>query len=178
MKPFKTREIALLIGVTATRVRQLAHEGVLVRRGRDEFDGPQSVAGYMAFKERRLVDELGGPGSMAGERRKLVSERARMAQLERERMEAKLVPANQVAGAFSAMAGALRSHLLSLPAKLAAKLGMATNAVERQAILTTGIHEALEHLSGMTVGVEPDPDAEPPPTESTTDDATDEGKPK
>ena len=52
----KTAELALLLGLTPRRINQLAEEGVTVRTGHGEFDGPASVRNYIASIANKAKD--------------------------------------------------------------------------------------------------------------------------
>ncbi|MDB5596256.1 MAG: hypothetical protein JWM36_3217 [Hyphomicrobiales bacterium] len=43
------RRLAQILGLTAARVRQLASDGVIPRKGRDLFDLEGAIAGYVGF---------------------------------------------------------------------------------------------------------------------------------
>jgi len=93
-------------------------------------------------------------GGYGAERAKLTAEKARLAELERLERECALVPADQVAATWDGLAGVIRTKLLALPAKCAARVGMARNAVEVQAILKAEVHELLMELPGTAVRVD------------------------
>jgi hypothetical protein len=100
-----------------------------------------------------------GHGSYATERARWVAEKARLAELERLEREGALVPADQVAETWNALAHLIRTRPLALPAKCAVRVGMARNAVEVQAILKVEVREVLTELSSTAVRREGGSDA-------------------
>ena len=93
-------------------------------------------------------------GSYTHERARLTAEKAKLAEMERLEREGKLVPVEQVEQVWGALSGVIRTRLLALPAKCAARLGMAKNAIEAQAILKAEVHELLKELAGTVVRVD------------------------
>lgn len=150
MRTLKTKEIAELLGLTQQRCRQLADESVLVRLASNAFDGPASVRSYMQYREKKLTDDLGGPGSLNAERRKLVAERARIAEIERAKLEGELVPAAQIGPVWAAGIDVIRTRMLAMPSKIAAKLGMCTTTAERQEVVRREVYDALTEVSQTT----------------------------
>ena len=104
------------------------------------------MAKYCAHLRDQLVSS-GGGSTVTLERAAWLRERTCIARLERQRLEAHLLPRDQVEKTWLIVAGIIRAKFLALPASMAVKLGTTRNAVERQKMLTESVHDILRELS-------------------------------
>jgi phage terminase Nu1 subunit (DNA packaging protein) len=148
-----TSDLATILGVSSRRVAQLVEEKILIRTARGTFDLGEAVRNYVAYRERRIAARLGA-GEMHKARQRYLLARAKNAEIAAEERIGKLVPADQVETSFVAIAGAVRSHLLAIPAKVAARAGMCKTAVEVKALLQAEITEALSELALTKVSID------------------------
>jgi len=147
-----TADLAKVFGISTRRIAQLVEERVLVRTARGMFDLGEAVRSYLSYREQRLAVKLGA-GPLHEARRRYLEARTRTAELAAEERVGKLVPADQVEASFAAVVTAVRSHLLAVPAKVAARAGMCKTAVEVKALLQAEIAEALSELALTKVSV-------------------------
>src|SRR5579859_949158 len=106
----------------------------------------------IAFRLER--DNTGGL-DLEEERARLASEQADKAAMENRRMRRELLPASQVQTQLERLFGAIRSHLLALPTKLAPQVLVRPELPAVQAALRDGIHVALHDLERFELTDEP-----------------------
>jgi phage terminase Nu1 subunit (DNA packaging protein) len=99
-------------------------------------------------------------GSYAHERAALLAEKRAIAAMERKRLAGELVPVSQIEPAMLALANAVKTRLLVIPAKLAPQLAAMSTPAEIATLLQDEIHEALAELSRMAVVTNGDGDEE------------------
>jgi len=95
------------------------------------------------------VDELSYQQSRAKRERA----RAETAEIELALLKGDIASVSDVASKWQQVAVALRTKLLSLPTKLAAKLGACKTVIDRQAVIKKAITGALIELSDDTPGI-------------------------
>jgi phage terminase Nu1 subunit (DNA packaging protein) len=148
--------LAQLLDLTPRRLQQLAAEGVIPKTDRNRYELVDSVRGYIRYlRDRAFGPEVqDGPNdNFAKQRARLTRSRADTEELKARQLLGELVPAAQIEAAWSAVTDIMRTRLLAIPAKTAARIGMARNAVEAQAIIRTEINEALSELANVTLAV-------------------------
>jgi phage terminase Nu1 subunit (DNA packaging protein) len=149
--------LAKLINLTPRRVRQLVGEGVIpppVERGAYEL--LPSVQGYIKFLQK------GDQGdALSAQRTRLARNKADMAEIESARLKGEMAPIEQFEDAWGSVLNTIRILLLALPAKIAAKIMMARNAVEAQSIIRQEVNGILDQLSKIDVVVDPRPMVDP-----------------
>jgi len=89
-------------------------------------------------------------------RAKLASNKAQIIEMQRKRLEGELVAIADVDRAWAGMIATARSRLLAIPAKCAARVGMAGTTAEVAAILKEEVYAALNELAAK--GGRPDHD--------------------
>ena len=117
MQPVNAATLGLVLGISRSRVVNLAADGVLPRAGRGLFDLPACVQAYLRHK---LVMAKAGDVtalSLVAERSRLTKIKADAAEVESRKLAGELVPAADIEAAWLAVAGAVRSRLLVIPSK-------------------------------------------------------------
>jgi len=140
----------MLLGLSARQIATLVEQKVLKHVARGTFDAAHAVQSYVAHREKILA-ERAGRGAFGMARADLYQERAQLARLQRLEREGELVPADEVERVWLAAAGIMRGKLLSIPAKVAARLAVVQSAAEAQAIVRDEIHEVLREISNIKV---------------------------
>lgn len=143
--------LALMFGVTAMRVQQLASDGVVVRKGRGQYLLIDSVRNYLAYSKGKPKNQHDGSDSEAGRtyeahRARLTKAKADIAEIEADLKKGTTHDAAAVAAVWADMIGNARAKLLGLPTKLAGALDGLT-ITEREAIIKDGVNEALQELA-------------------------------
>ncbi len=142
-----TAELAALVGVGESRIRQLVVEGVFVRSGRNRFDTRKALLDYFLFLRDRPDDD-GGDAEFKFHRARLYKARADMGERENALANGTSFSAEAVKSVFVPMLHAFRSRALAIPSKVAPVLADCNTAHECFAVLETEIYEALTEMSG------------------------------
>jgi phage terminase Nu1 subunit (DNA packaging protein) len=85
--------------------------------------------------------------SLTAARARLTSDKARIVELQRKKLEGSLVPIDQVEALWAHQVAVARSRLLAIPAKCAARVGMEVTTAEVAEILREEVYRALDELS-------------------------------
>jgi phage terminase Nu1 subunit (DNA packaging protein) len=146
-KTVSASDLSILLGVTVQRIGQLVDHKILRREGRG-FNVADAVVAFIAHRES-VVAAKHGVGDFGKARAALYLERARMARIKRETLEATLVPALEVIAFNTSIVGAVRSRMLSIPAKAASRLVGLKTASAAEVIVRAELIEGLEELSQL-----------------------------
>jgi hypothetical protein len=133
---------ALLL--TATHVRRLANDGILPKQSNGRYLLGPCVHGYIRHLRR-------GGSAYLDERARYTRAKADAAALAAKVKAGELVPAAEVAETWGAIVSVMRTRMLAIPARVAARWGMVRSTVEAAAMVREEIHEALMILSKGTV---------------------------
>jgi phage terminase Nu1 subunit (DNA packaging protein) len=143
-------ELARLLSLTARRLSMLAAEGIIPKAKRGRYPFIASVQGYV-----RYLKEAAGEGvnndSLTKQRARLTRSKADIAELQRSRLMGEVIPANEVVAMNTSIASTVRTKLLTVPTKYAARLTMIKKPADAETILRSGIEEALEDLARLGV---------------------------
>jgi hypothetical protein len=133
---------ALLL--TATHVRRLANDGILPRQSNGRFDVRAATHGYIRHLRR-------GGAAYQEARAEYRRTKAEAAALALKLKSGELVPASEVAETWGALVTVLKTRLLAIPSRVAARWGMVRSTVEAAAMVREEICETLTILSKGTV---------------------------
>jgi phage terminase Nu1 subunit (DNA packaging protein) len=147
-----TATIAALLDLTLRRVNQLSQEGVIPRLAPGRYSVPAAVKGYIHYlRERSMQGDPKGADQVAVSRAALMKARARMATLEADQLDGRLLLRADVEKAWVAIMSAMRSRLLAIPSTTAQSIIYLTTPAQVAALLTTAISEALDDISNIPV---------------------------
>lgn len=145
--------IAKLLDMTPRRVQQLANEGIIPKpKDRGQYEIIPCVVGYI----RHLKGMLNGDaGDLASEKTRLTRAQADKTEIETAKLRGDLVSLDDAERGWSALVGAFRAKMLTLPPRAATTV---LNKSEKDAerLLTDMVSEALAELSNW----KPDDDEE------------------
>lgn len=154
--------IARLLDLTERRVQQLARDGVIPpsaqtgpERGR--YDPVGAVRGYVRFLREQAARAQSGVADFGAERARLVRAKADRAEMEAARMRDELIPAPDVAQAWTEMVASMRARLLALPDKIAPVVHETTSIAEARDAIRHAVFEALGDLAATEVRLRPPP---------------------
>ena len=133
MQPVNAATLGLVLGISRSRVVNLAADGVLPRAGRGLFDLPACVQSYVKHKLSLAKAGDGNALSLVAERSRLTKIKADNAELEIRKLAGELVPA--------------ASRLLLIPSKTAARVVALKTAAEAQALLRKELNAALSAIA-------------------------------
>jgi phage terminase Nu1 subunit (DNA packaging protein) len=143
--------LANLIDLTPRRVNQLADEGIIPRTKRGVYELAPAVRGYVHFLREFA---RGRDKTEARNKARLTGTRAEIEELKRARLAGEMIPREQVIRIWAEPAMAMRSHLLGIPSKVAARVGMCKSTIEVQALLRREIEDALSELAKINIVIE------------------------
>jgi hypothetical protein len=126
-----TAEVASLLGIVASRVRQLTTSGHIEKRGKDSITLESAVKGYLRFHR-----EEGHRTSKSASASRVQDARARDIELRTAEREGGLLEADDVLEKFAEWAGAVRAGFNALPARL-------TDDVEERSRIEAEIDDIL-----------------------------------
>jgi hypothetical protein len=131
-------ELVYLLDITSNRISQLTTDQVIQRASPGKYS-TSSVPNYIRF----LRQSGSGPAALSQARGALAVEKAALAKLTRQEREGALVPVDQVASVYARTFAAIKSRALSMPAKLASKIGMCDSAGQAEALIKSEVEEFL-----------------------------------
>lgn len=136
--------LAKLLDMTPRRVQQLANEKIIPKpKDRGQYEIVPCVVGYIKHIKGMLNGEA---GDLASEKTRLTRAQAEKTEIETARMKGELVSLADAERAWSALVGAFRAKMLTLPPRAATAV---SNKAERdtERILNDMVFEALAELS-------------------------------
>src|SRR5688500_1806228 len=139
----KTAQLALLLGLTTRRVNQLADEGVTVRAGHGEFDGPASIQNYIASVANRAKD---GEAAIDKEREeaRLKKEQADHFEFKNAKLRKELLPIDEVSRVWSEQIAEVRSGMLAVVSRVRQRVSL---SAEDASVLDREIRDAMTRLA-------------------------------
>jgi phage terminase Nu1 subunit (DNA packaging protein) len=137
-----TSELAGILGVTDSRIRQLERSGIIKKAGRGRYDLASAVQGYCAYLKEAAEKEQG-----LSEKDLLDRTRRQKIELEIQIMQGELHRAQDVERVMNDMLGAFRARCLAIPHKLAPRLLGINELPAVQAEIKKDIYDALTELS-------------------------------
>lgn len=144
-----------LLDLTPQRVNQLVNMGVIPRKERGRYELVPVVRSYVKYLRERAIkgDVQSGGDDYATHRARLTKAKADMAEMEREQMAARLLPACDVEKAWCDVVANMRTKMLAIPTNAAADTQAASNLAEAKQVLKEKVHDALAELAEMRVEV-------------------------
>lgn len=143
-----TRELAKLLGCADNTIREAARRGLLVKKGRDLFDGPASIRTYV----KHLRDVAAGRGGENGvldltaERARLAKEQADGHELKNAAQRGELLEIAEVERTWTSVLSTIRSRMLAVTSRIRQRLPHITafdaDAIDRE------IRDALTEAAG------------------------------
>lgn len=147
-----TPELAALLGVSTTRLRQLVLDGVLTRTARGQFALPAATQAYCQHMRDRVLGRS-GPDPLSGEvseQERLVRAKADLAEFELKKKRGDVVDAESVAQWWDSIIFAAKTRLLGVPSRAAPLVFGVTSLPAAQAVIENLITESLNELSAIS----------------------------
>jgi len=145
-------ECAEWLRISSRRFRELIDEGVISRADKGDYD-VKSVVGEYVDNLREVAAGRGGgiqQANKADADARKANAQAEMAELKAAEMRAALVPADEVATTLHEAVTMMKTSLLSIPAKAAARVG-AKDVARAEQVIRDAVVEALEALTRVDV---------------------------
>ena len=143
-----TSQLALILGLTDSRIRQLERSGIITKIGRGRYDLASAIQGYCAYLKESTEKQEG-----LSEKDLLDRTRRKKIELEIKIMQGELHRAEDVRRVMNDMLGVFRARCLSIPHKLAPQLVALTELPAIQSVIKKDIYEALTELSDYNPSV-------------------------
>ena len=145
-----TTELAVVLGVTARRVQQLAQDGTLptIRKGR--FLLADSVQRFNRFSSAAPVDEEDQKLEKTRRRSEvqIKASKAMVAKLEAEELKGIMHRAEDVAAATEDLVYTIRGALMALPGRLAVDVAACSTPAEASEVIRRETHKVMRELAG------------------------------
>jgi phage terminase Nu1 subunit (DNA packaging protein) len=150
---FPLETVSKLLDLTPRRVNQLVAEGVIPKAERGRYELVPVVRSYVRYLRDKAVKGDVHGDDYSTHRVRLMKVRADVMEMEKEQMENKLIPSEDVQSAWSEVVSACRAKLLSIPTKTAPEVFAANDINDVKAILKETVNEALAELANVKVEV-------------------------
>ena len=150
-----TRKLAVKLGITDNRIRQLEDDGYLTSKtesGKKKFELWDSILLYIKYKENHPAANIPFP-MMDDDARRLKADadlkeaKAAIENLKKAELEATMHRAEDVEAVITDLAATVRGELLALPGTLAVDMANAQTAAEASAMIKNAVNMILNRLS-------------------------------
>lgn len=142
-----TSELAVILGFTGRRIRQLAEDGVLYKVKDGRFNLAQSVQRYIAFlsskdKEVSATDKAKQDAEVSIKKAKAI-----ISVLEAQELQGKMHRSEDVADMTEDLVYNIRSMLIALPGRLAVDVAASNTPAEASEIIKKEVYKVMKELS-------------------------------
>lgn len=139
-----TSQLAVILGVSDSRIRQLERSGAVTKIARGKYDLPSAIQQYIkSLKEEMSDDEI----SKYEEEALWTRARRQTAELKLQIMRGELHRSEDVRRVMNNMLASFRSRILVIPTKIAPLLLGKTDINPIKATLKDALYEALNELA-------------------------------
>ena len=142
-----TSELAVVLGLTGRRIRQLAEDGVLEKIKDGKFILPKAVQKYIAFLTSKNSDVSQTEKAKQDAEVSIKKAKAVISVLEAQELQGKMHRAEDVAAMTEDLIYAIRGMLVALPGRLAVDVATAKTPAEASEIIRKEIYKAMKELS-------------------------------
>ena len=161
--------VSKILGITPRRMRDLAKDDILPPILANKIDFPTACMKYIAYIKR--LAEGGGSLSLTDERTRLTKISADRKDLQLQKEKGELLNVDIVMKLQGGVLQAIRSRILSLPAKLATLSFGSSTIAENESIIRKGVYEVLDEVRDINF-------SEVSRVGSVSDPASDDGRTK
>ena len=146
-------QISYALGLSEMRISQLVDSGVIKKVARGQYYSLESTKNYVEFLKRKTISTEQGPlQDYNTERTRLIKHKADLAELQKEQVSSKLIPAADVEIAWSTMSTNMKQRMLAIPTKVASEIFASQHNMNSiRDIVHREIVESLEELSNVQV---------------------------
>lgn len=149
--------LADLVGMNATTVSDLANKGTFIKAGRGRYDLRASIQSYVETLRRGQLGRPSANAELTAQKERLATAQANKIEMQNAQASGELIPVQDVKAEWLEIASDIRSRVLAVSSRVAAKLSMDPVAT---AALDDEIRRALGDIA----------DSSNPPIESTAHD--------
>lgn len=142
-------ELAVVLGLSSRRVRQLADEGIIQSVGKNAYNLAVSVQAYNKFLSNRLPNEedvkLEKAKKMA--ETQLKASKATVAKLQAQELQGKMHRSEDVAAMTADLIFTIRGALIALPGRLAVSVASVRSPAEASEVIKKEVHLVMRELA-------------------------------
>ncbi|HCS73030.1 MAG TPA: hypothetical protein DIW17_04055 [Clostridiales bacterium] len=140
-----TKEIALILGVTARWVQQLTQDGVLPTIGRNQYNLSETIQAYAEYRAGKIPDatEL----EKAEAELSIKKANAVIKVLEAKELQRKMHRSEDVAALTEGLVFTIKEMLLALPERLAVDISTMNKPAEAANIIRNEVYAIMKELS-------------------------------
>ena len=138
--------LAVILGITARRVRQLAQDGVITTISRGKYVLSEAIQNYVEFRFRKQVESTVDKEKNGAEL-DIKKAKAIISILEAKELQGKMHRSEDVAAMTEDLIYTIRNVLLALPGRLAVDTATAESPAEAAEIIRKEVFSAMKELS-------------------------------
>lgn len=144
-----TTELAMVLGLSARRIQQMAQDGTIIAAQRGRFPLCDSAQRYINFLSKDAVSEedLKVDKVKRTADASLRSTKAKIAQLELQELQGKMHSSDDVEAITSDLIFAIRGALIALPGRLAVDAAKVETPAEAAELIRKEVHKIMRELS-------------------------------
>jgi len=140
-----TREIAIILGLTARRIQQLTQDGILSTTTSSRYNLAESMQAYVEFRSRKETDANEVEKSEA--ELSIKKAKAIITVLKAKELQGKMHRSEDVAAMTEDLVFTIRGMLLALPGRLAVDVSGAKEPAEAAEIIRKEVYFIMKELS-------------------------------
>lgn len=142
-------EMALVLGLTSRRIRQLVDDGIIVTEAENKYPLAESVQAYNKFLSSKIPSE---DDTKLEKARRAAEAKLKMAKADRAKMETDELKGNMhrsddVRMITEDMLYSIRNGLVALPGRLAVDVASCGNAAEAYEVIKKEVHALMAEIS-------------------------------
>lgn len=142
-----TTELAMILGITARRVQQMAQDGTIVAVKRGRFNLAESVQRYIAFISSKDKDISQQDKARQDAEVSIKKAKAVIAVMEAQELQGKMHRSEDVESMTEDLIYTIRGMLVSLPGRLAVDTAAAETPAEVSEIIRKEVYKIMSELS-------------------------------
>ena len=142
-----TSELAVVLGLTGRRIRQLAEDGILEKVKDGKFKLPDAVQKYISYVSSKSDDVSKTEQEKLNAEVAIKKSKAVVAALEAKELRGKMHRAEDVSAMTEDLIYTIRGALLSLPGRLSVDIAAVDTPAECSEIIRKEVYKAMKELS-------------------------------
>lgn len=142
-----TTELAMILGITARRVQQMAQDGTIIAVKRGRFNLAESVQRYIAFISSKDKDISQQDKARQDAEVSIKKAKAVIAVMEAQELQGKMHRSEDVESMTEDLIYAIRGMLVALPGRLAVDTAAAETPAEVSEIIRKEVYKIMSELS-------------------------------
>lgn len=142
-----TTELAMILGITARRVQQMAQDGTIIAVKRGRFNLVESVQRYIAFISSKDKDISQQDKARQDAEVSIKKAKAVIAVMEAQELQGKMHRSEDVESMTEDLIYAIRGMLVALPGRLAVDTAAAETPAEVSEIIRKEVYKIMSELS-------------------------------